>query len=229
MLVPPYACNALPTPHIPPDTMACALPPPFHSPPRSGRSVGGPHVVCRLSAVFVVSRREPSPFFLLHAAQHSPVLPVPLFSFLQPIAPRRKKKKRKRIPNPEAITHTRPNQSQNRRKVVSRENTHHFFLICPREPTLNKVIDHLCHFAWGGLGEQNVSLLAAHPLDSRPPSSLSPHDSPGPSLGGVAFCKDPHRRQCVMRVCVRGMELGVKCHKGEVAATSTTPTGIMGW
>lgn len=149
--------------------MACALPPPFHSPPRSGRPVGR-GAACRLSSVgrlCRVAQRAIALFSLACSTAHSPVLPVPLFSFLQPIAPRRKKKKRKRIPNPEAITHTRPNQSQNRRKVgLERKHTHHFFLICPREPTLNKVIDHLCHFAWGGLGEQNVSL-------SSPPTRLT--------------------------------------------------------
>lgn len=220
MLVPPYACNALPTPHIPPDTMACALP---------GRSVGGrmSSVVCRPS----LSCRAEShrPFF--SCMQHSTALCSPFLSslFCSPL-PKTEEEEEKKDSEPRSH-HPHPAQSipEPTKGGFERKHTHHFFLICSREPTLNKVIDHLCHFARGGLGEQNVSLSAAHPLDSRPPSSLSPHDSPGPSLGGVAFCKDPRRRQCVMRVCVRGMELGVKCHKGEVAATSTTPTGIMGW
>lgn len=210
------------------------VPFPLHSTPFPGpvgRSVGR-GAACRLSSVGRLCRvaQRAIALFSLACSTAQPCAPRSSLLFSAAHCPKTEEEEEKKDSEPRSH-HPHPAQSipEPTKGGFERKHTHHFFLICPREPTLNKVIDHLCHFAWGGLGEQNVSLSAAHRLDSRPPSSLSPHDSPGPSLGGVAFCKDPHRRQCVMRVCVRGMELGVKCHKGEVAATSTTPTGIMGW
>lgn len=157
MLVPPSACNALPTPHIPPDTMACALPSPV-------RSVGGPHVVCRPS----LSCRAEShrPFF--SCMQHSTALCSPFLSslFCSPLPQdgRRRREKGFRTPKPSPTPGPINPRTDER---WFREKTHtSFFLICPREPTLNKVIDHFCHFAWGGLGEQNVSL-------SSPPTGLT--------------------------------------------------------
>lgn len=152
-MVPPDARNALPTPHIPPDTMACALL--LHSLPGPAGRSGGPHVVCRPS----LSCRAEShrPFSLACSTALSS--PLSALSVLQT------EEEAKRIPNPRSH-HPHPAQSIPQ-PTKGFEGKHTSFSDTPREPPLShpQQSDRSpLSLRLGGLGEQNVSL--SHPLNS---------------------------------------------------------------
>lgn len=133
-------------------------PVPFSSPPlppRSGRSVGGPHVVCRPS----LSCRAEShrPFSLACSTALSS--PLSALSVLQT------EEEAKRIPNPRSH-HPHPAQSIPQ-PTKGFEGKHTSFSDTPREPPLShpQQSDRSpLSLRLGGLGEQNVSL--SHPLNS---------------------------------------------------------------
>lgn len=138
------------------------IPWPVHSPPRSGRSGGRMSSVGRLCHV----AQRAIALFSLACSTAQPCAPRSSLLFSAAHCPKTEEEEEKKDSEPRSH-HPHPAQSIPEPTKGGFERKHtSFFLICPREPTLNKVIDHFCHFAWGGLGEQNVSL-------SSPPTGLT--------------------------------------------------------
>lgn len=177
------------------------------SSPRSGAA-------CRLSVGRLCRVAQRAIALFMHAAAqpcppHSSLFCSPSFP------PRQKKNKREKDSEPRSHHSPTPDpiNPTTDKRFRETESTHHF-LICPRErprATLDKVIDHLCRFAWGD-SVKEISL-------SSPPTQLTvslitvyPPRLSSSKCG--RYCILQGSSPASVRVCACVCRLGMRSHEG---------------